>query len=333
MAPWPGAGFEMTAARTVWRWGQPLAGAAVLGALVWKLGTGPFLDGIAAVDVRALAGAVAIMFLSTVCCAWRWQLVARALGLELSLASAVTASYHSQFLNSVLPGGVLGDVHRGVAHGRARGAVGRGLRAVLWERAAGQLVLGTLAVAVLLLLPSPVHASPALLFVLALAAAAILVVVHLPTAKGSSWWARTLRTSAADIGRGLLSRHTWPGVVLASGLAVAGYAAVFLIAARAAGATAPVGQLLPLAVLVLAAMAVPANIAGWGPREGAAAWAFGAAGLGAAQGLSAAVVYGVLSLAACLPGAVVLVARWARTRRPGHGWFPTTAAHGSARHG
>jgi hypothetical protein len=35
--------------------------------------------------------------------------------------------------------------------------------------------------------------------------------------------------------------------------------------------------------------------------------AFGAVGLGAAQGLATAVVYGVLSLVACLPGAVVLL--------------------------
>jgi uncharacterized membrane protein YbhN (UPF0104 family) len=54
-------------------------------------------------------------------------------------------------------------------------------------------------------------------------------------------------------------------------------------------------------------MALPLNIGGWGPREGVMAVAFGAVGLGAAQGLTTAVVYGVLSLIACLPGAVVLL--------------------------
>jgi hypothetical protein len=49
------------------------------------------------------------------------------------------------------------------------------------------------------------------------------------------------------------------------------------------------------------------NIGGWGPREGVAALAFGAAGLGAAQGLTVAVVYGVLAFVAGLPGAVVLM--------------------------
>jgi hypothetical protein len=51
------------------------------------------------------------------------------------------------------------------------------------------------------------------------------------------------------------------------------------------------------------------NIGGWGPREGAAAWAFGAAGLTADLGVSTAVVYGVLVIAASLPGAAVLLVR------------------------
>jgi hypothetical protein len=38
-----------------------------------------------------------------------------------------------------------------------------------------------------------------------------------------------------------------------------------------------------------------------------AAWSFGAAGLGADQGVAAAVAYGAIVLVANLPGAVVLV--------------------------
>ena len=75
--------------------------------------------------------------------------------------------------------------------------------------------------------------------------------------------------------------------------------------------------MLPLALLVLLAMVLP-SVGGWGPREGVAAWAFGAAGLGAAQGVATAVVYGVMVLVASLPGAAVLVVAWfRRTRAPG----------------
>ena len=77
---------------------------------------------------------------------------------------------------------------------------------------------------------------------------------------------------------------------------------MFLLAARVAGSGAPSPELLPLALLALLAMGLPLNVGGWGPREGVTAWAFGAAGLGAAQGLTVAVVYGVLTFVASPAG-------------------------------
>ena len=73
--------------------------------------------------------------------------------------------------------------------------------------------------------------------------------------------------------------------------------------------------MVPLALVVLAGSAMPANVAGWGPREGVAAWAFAAAGLGASAGVTAAAAYGALVLVAALPGAVVLVVQLVHGRR------------------
>jgi hypothetical protein len=273
------------------------AAAATLAVLVWRLGTGPFLDGLRAVDGGALAAGCAIAALTTVCCAWRWRIVARGLGVELPLPTAVAAYYRSLFLNVTLPGGVVGDVHRGISHGRDTSDVGRGLRAVAWERAAGQVVQVVLTVAVLLVLPSPVRGAMPLVAVALLAAAAgVALVAPLRSAVGRAR---------------LLARRAWPAIALASALVVAGHAATFLIAARTAGATAPPSRMLPLALLVLLAAALP-NIGGWGPREGVTAWAFAAAGLGASRGVATAVVYGVMVLVACLPGAAVLMAARAR---------------------
>jgi 5-amino-6-(5-phosphoribosylamino)uracil reductase len=98
-----------------------------------------------------------------------------------------------------------------------------------------------------------------------------------------------------------------------------GHLATFLVAARAAGSSAPIAQLVPLMLLALLAMALPVNVGGWGPREGVFAWAFGAAGLSAAQGFTIAVVYGLFAFVASLPGAGVLVARWIIRLRSGRG--------------
>ena len=148
-----------TSRRTAWRWARLAAAAATLAVLVWRLGTGPFLDGLRTVDGGALAAAAALAVLTTVCCAWRWRIVARGLGVDLPLGTAVAAYYRSLFLNVTLPGGVVGDVHRGISHGRDTSDVGRGLRAVAWERSAGQVVQAVLTVAVLLIVPSPVQAA------------------------------------------------------------------------------------------------------------------------------------------------------------------------------
>ena len=82
-------------------------GAAVLGVVVWQVGPGPFLHGVRTVDAWSLTAAAGIAVLTTVCCAWRWSLVARGLGVEVPLGSAVAAYYRSQFLNTMLPGATM----------------------------------------------------------------------------------------------------------------------------------------------------------------------------------------------------------------------------------
>jgi uncharacterized membrane protein YbhN (UPF0104 family) len=293
------------------RWLRPAAGALILGLVCWRLGAGTVVDALRGIDGSALGAAALLAALTTVSGAWRWVLVARGLGIDLSLRSAVAESYRSQFLNVTLPGGVVGDVGRGVRQGRAVGDLGRGLRSVVWERTAGQAVLAALALGALLLLPWPFGSRPASLAGAALVVAGVLGVIFVVVAASSrpgrrGRTARIARAVAGDLRAGLLGRRTWPGVVLASGLVVAGHVATFVVAARSAGVTASPLSLLPLALIVLVAMGVPLNVAGWGPREGAAAWVFGASGLGAAAGMGTAVVYGVLVLVASLPGAALL---------------------------
>jgi len=294
-------------------WVRPLVGLAILGLLVWRVGAGPILAGLRLIDGEALALALAIGALTTICCAWRWCLVAGGLGVRLPLRSAIAHCYRAVFLNSTLPGGVLGDVHRAVRHGRDAGDVRRGIRAVVWERTAGQLVQLVVALVVLLALPSPVRSYvPALLAVAVAAGLAVVLLAWALPRHGPARWIGALRTARADIRDGLLARRNWAGIVLASLVVVAGHLATFLVAARTAGATAPLSRLVPLMLLALLAMGVPANVGGFGPREGVAAWAFGAAGLTATQGVATAVVYGALVLVASLPGAAVLLARRVR---------------------
>jgi glycosyltransferase 2 family protein len=299
----------MSVRPAVWVWARMLAGAGILALLGWRVGAGPFLEGVRAVHGPALVAASGIGLATTMCCAQRWSLVAAGLGVRLPLRGAVAAYYRSQFLNTTLPGGVVGDVHRAVDHGLGIGDVGLAVRAVVLERCAGQAVQVLAAIAVLVALPSPVRAvaTEAALALLA-AGLAVALAARVPRRDGSSWWRRS--RVASDIRNGLFARRTWVGVLTTSGVAVTGHMATFLLAARTVGSLAPLAVLVPLTLLALLAMALPINFAGWGPREGMAAWAFAAAGLGAAQGVATAVTYGVLVFVASLPGAGVLILGW-----------------------
>jgi uncharacterized membrane protein YbhN (UPF0104 family) len=257
-------------------------------------------------SAASLFAATAITATTTLLCALRWQIVAARLGAPVGLGTAVAAVYRAQLLNSTLPGGVLGDVDRAAGHARATTSTGAGVRSVVWERVLGQVVQVVLTVAVVVLLPSPLRplglAAAAALVALAL----ILVLVRGRERRASGRPALVRRTITDDL-QVLRSRGVLLTIAVTSTGAVAGHLLVFVLAARIAGVDAPLHQLLPLAAIVLLAAGLPTNVAGWGPREGVAAWAFAAAGLGAAAGVTTAVVYGVMALVATLPGVVVLL--------------------------
>ena len=62
-----------------------VAGVVILGALLWRLGTGVLLDGLRRIDATTLLVALLIGVVTTVLSAWRWALVARGLKIRLPL--------------------------------------------------------------------------------------------------------------------------------------------------------------------------------------------------------------------------------------------------------
>lgn len=297
--------------RTWWSWARPALGALIVGALLARVGIEPFLEGLRSVSAWSVLAAVAITLVTTTCAAWRWSLVARELEVDVPVPAAIAACYRSQLLNSTLPGGVLGDVHRAVRHGRDVDAVWLSARSVAWERVLGQGVQLALTAVLVLAVPSPLRPALAPVVVcLVLLVTAGALVARLTPRRATTAPSRVSRVSTAighDLRHLLLTRRTGPPVVLASVLVVLGHLTVLLVAGRAVGVSAPTTSVVVVGLVVLLAAAIPTNIAGWGPREGVAAWAFAVVGAGAATGVAVATLYGVLSLIACLPGALLLL--------------------------
>lgn len=267
------------------------------------------LQRLAAIDPPWVVAAVLLAGLQVGLSAARWRFTARRLGLRLDFVTACREYYLATFLNQVLPGGVAGDAARAWRHGRVEDRLGPSVRAVILERASGQLVMAVVAMAAVVAVPG---AWPALLDharwltggVLSLALLALAVVIvgrRLPRL------GEPLRRFRRDAWCALLAPRVLPFQLLTSLLVVATYLLVFVIAARAIGIDTPLRLLLPLAPLVLLAMLLPVSLSGWGVREAAAAVIWPLADLPAADGVAVAITYGLLILLGSLPGAVVML--------------------------
>lgn len=277
----------------------------VLVAIATRVGAGPFLHGLLSLNPPTIGAAVVLYAVATAAAAWRWRIIAARLGLRLRLSMAVRMYYRSQFLNSVLPGGVVGDVDRAAVHGRDTESLGAATRAVVLERTVGQAVQLALAVVIVAWSGAEFGGFLSPTIGIGLAVLGALAMSALAAGWASVRVRRALRHEAAELRAGLGSRAVSARVVAASVVVVSCHVAIFAIATRAVGASVPPMQMLTLAFVVLLAASIPVNIGGWGPREGVAGWAFAMAGLGASTGVSAATLYGVLAIISAALGAVV----------------------------
>ncbi|NNC13608.1 flippase-like domain-containing protein [Planctomonas sp. JC2975] len=294
-----------------------LAAVLIIGATVLAVGVGPFLNGIASVSPTTIAIAFGLTAVATAAAAWRWRVVASRLGMPLSWRDAFASYYRAIFLNTVLPGGVVGDVHRAYAQGRREQRIAVAARSVVAERVAGQIVQTSVTLAVLVPLGLSSALGPLSWVGAALAAlVAITIGAVAATRRGRAALAREARML-----RPLITRPvTLVAIVASSVVVVAAHATTFIVAGLAAGVDAEPAGLGAVALVVLCASAIPINVGGWGPREAASASAFALIGLGAGAGVVVSAAFGVLTMLAVVPGAVVLLGDGIRAqRRAAHG--------------
>ena len=289
-----------------------VVGLGVLIAVIAHVGTGPLLHGLLSLDGPTIVAAFVLAAAATIAAAWRWRLIAARLGVELRWSTVVAMYYQSQFLNTVIPGGIVGDVHRAVTVGRSAESIKRTARSVALERTVGQVVQLALALVVLAFLGAEFEG-----YLLAAVgiAVGVSVVALLVTILVSAHGRRALLREAHELRVGLGSIRVSLQVVIASVILIGCHVATFAIATAAVGAEVPAPQLLALAFVVMLGASIPLNIGGWGPREGISGWAFALAGFGASQGVAASTLYGVLAIISFAPGAIVTVVLAARRRK------------------
>lgn len=295
--------------RSRWHLLWRLAPPVVLIGFLWSLADGPAaLALLADADWLLLALAFFAVNLQTLASAWRWHRVAARLGQVIAPRQAVAEYYLSQLVNQSLPGGVLGDAARAV-RARHEAGIGVAARAVIIERLAGQIAMfsllgigalwSILSPGGLALEPEPGQVLTGLA-ILSCLALAIGLAAHLAKKR----WSHRL---GGSIVTALVARGAWIEQSLLGTLIVALNLTSFALCARATGTILDTEAILVLVPLILCAMLVPATVAGWGFREGAAAALFPLAGATAAAGFAASIAFGLVILAASLPGLFVLI--------------------------
>jgi uncharacterized membrane protein YbhN (UPF0104 family) len=298
-----------------WRLPLQLAITVVLLGLLWRLSGGEALvDRLAGADPMWVVAGLAWGTMATICGALRWRYTVRRVGAELGGGEAIREFYLAMFLNQVLPGGVSGDAIRAWRHGRRASrqeprSAGPVVRAVIIERVANQMVMALCILASMALWPWMPGALAAVRIWLPLVVAAAVigfavVAMALLARRGTGG---AIERFFDDARQALLRGRSLPAQV-AMGLIVTGCClAMFYCAAHAVDARLSLFHLLALVPATLFAMSMPISIGGWGLREASAVALWTMAGLRAEEALASSILYGVLTLLACLPGAVVLL--------------------------
>jgi uncharacterized membrane protein YbhN (UPF0104 family) len=289
---------------------RALLGAALLAFTLRAAGTQAIALHLMRLDARALLLGVAIGVPQLLLLAGRWRFTARALGLSLDYRHAVREYGLSLFANSTLPFGVLGDAARVMRHARVIESggpgVGAALRAVVLERASGQLVVVLFALAALPLWAHALAPEQRDTALHVLGGALLTGVALLPLA--ARWLSPPLRQAlsvfvhdaklALLAPRVLIAQLAWSSAILLTLLAQ------LACALYALGLALHPLDALRIVPFVLLSMTLPFSVAGFGAREAATAALYHLAGLHPAEGAAFAVAYGVLAFGASVPGAV-----------------------------
>ena len=120
---------------------RALVSLGLLAALALWLDPAAIVRHVREVDPAWLAAALALGTLQFALSAERWRRTAARLEVPIGRRRALADYYVSGFANQVLPGGVIGDAGRAWRHSKSSGRPGPAVRAVILERASGQLVL------------------------------------------------------------------------------------------------------------------------------------------------------------------------------------------------
>ena len=269
--------------------------------------------------------AFAVLLSHGVVSAERWRRICRKLRIVLSFGSTLRLFFISMFFNQTLSTTIGGDAAR-VWLLRAQGfSTLMAVASVVHERIAGLLGLGVLAlIATILIGDSNAWGMPILVAVGGVLAGILGAAAWTPV--GPRWLRRSVR-SCRLARRILLSVDGLQLLGLSTVIHGIGAVAIYQVA-RAMGLSLELWVCLLVVPPTLLVATLPISIGGWGVREAALVAVLAPLGVSAPDAFMVSVVFGVMVMAAGLPGGVLWLFRpgaHARSKRTGRTLSPLQA--------
>lgn len=262
------------------------------------------------------------VFLSLICfvmahvfMALRWRRVVAQRSILLPFTRVFQQIYIGYFMSQGLPSSMGGDIYRGFMLVRSGVDMSWAVSSILLDRLCGLL---TLTFFCLLFVPvqfqSLMHSSLGGIilgcsFFLITAVGAILACRWLP-----NFWPRLtgFLTFFSNAFWELIGDISFARVFFFSCGAMSASLFPIFIIAKDLDVLITLPQVFTCASVMLLAGALPLSLAGWGIREGALIISMGAFGIPSEQALSVSIVYGLIQLAASLPGGLI----WFTYKKP-----------------
>ena len=267
-----------------------------------------------------LALVLAIIWITLLAIAKRWQLIVRSAGIDMPLSSLTEATFIGAFFNQFLPSSVGGDFFRILAVRRYGASLNTAVTSVFMDRLLGFISLGILCLLVIpaegqVLLDSDLK-WPFLvtLFLLAGVFGGGFFLLLIPR-RGHSYalfrpFHPAIEALQSAWGQKGLFLSMLMTSLIASILVILGLQ-VLMVAFDIPLTWGQGAAILPVVLLLTS---LPISFAGWGLREGAIILALGVYGVPQETALALSLIYGVLHLASALPGLVLWILEKRRSR-------------------
>jgi uncharacterized protein (TIRG00374 family) len=309
---------ESGASRKAWHAGLAWVKAGVSVGLLWVLFTnydfGSAKDRLLSIDIGWLGLAFCGYAISVGFITWRWCAILRPLGVDLALKPALGIIMIGLFFNQTLPSNLGGEAMKVWRLFRRGSRLGRAVGSVMLDRVIASvslalLVLMTLPMAARLIDDAAIVVGLAILTAVVLSGLVFLLVLERATSAITRLLPQRLRDAVILLARDARTVLLAPRIAAATiVVSIANHLVAvltFMALARGLGIDAEFATFVVLIPPVVLAALVPLSFAGWGVREGAMVAMLGAVGIPAGEALALSVGFGLLALAAALPGGLV----------------------------